>query len=125
MVVDRERSASPDEARHGSIHQRIVKAPNRASPYNTKRWRVERLDHLRSEPFCRFCAEQGRKIPATVVDHIQPWRGNLTLFWDRTNWQSLCKSCHDGAKQRLERSGHLVGSDASGMPLDPAHHWNA
>jgi 5-methylcytosine-specific restriction protein A len=32
---------------------------------------------------------------ATVVDHIQPHKGDLTLFWDRSNWQPLCKRCHD------------------------------
>lgn len=32
---------------------------------------------------------------ATVVDHIKPHRGDQKLFWDRGNWQALCKSCHD------------------------------
>ena len=27
---------------------------------------------LSREPLCRFCGEQGRVVPATVVDHIQP-----------------------------------------------------
>jgi len=32
---------------------------------------------------------------ATVVDHIKPHRGDKTLFWERSNWQALCKQCHD------------------------------
>ena len=32
---------------------------------------------------------------ATVVDHIMPHKGDNTLFWDRDNWQSLCKRFHN------------------------------
>ena len=39
--------------------------------------------------------EQGRLVKASVVDHIIPHRGDAKLFWDESNWQSLCKSCHD------------------------------
>nr|WP_313010818.1 HNH endonuclease [Brucella intermedia] len=42
--------------------------------------------------------------PASVVDHIQPHRGNKELFWWRGNWQSLCQPCHDRHKQRQERN---------------------
>jgi 5-methylcytosine-specific restriction protein A len=30
-----------------------------------------------------------------VVDHIVPHRGREQLFWDESNWQALCKACHD------------------------------
>ena len=41
------------------------------------------------------CLQQGRYEKATVVDHITPHKGNQQLFWDRNNWQPLCKQCHD------------------------------
>jgi len=41
------------------------------------------------------CERKGHVIPATVVDHIIPHRGDETLFWDESNWQALCKKCHD------------------------------
>ncbi|WP_317617964.1 HNH endonuclease [Rhodobacter capsulatus] len=44
---------------------------------------------------------------ASVVDHITPHRGNKALFWDRYNWQALCKPCHDRVKQRQERAGDV------------------
>lgn len=66
------------------------------------KWRKARRNHLEAEPFCRACRGDGRLKPATVVDHITPHRGNLDLFWDRGNWQSLCKDCHD-AKTLAER----------------------
>jgi len=62
--------------------------------------------------------------PARIVDHIRPHRGDLGLFWDSNNWQSLCWTCHSSTKQRSEKSGHLRGSDVHGQPLDPAHAWN-
>lgn len=37
----------------------------------------------------------GRLTQATVVDHIVPHRGDQKLFWDESNWQPLCKPCHD------------------------------
>lgn len=42
-----------------------------------------------------MCLAMNRQTPATVVDHIIPHTGNDKLFWDKDNWQSLCKSCHD------------------------------
>lgn len=63
-------------------------------------------------------------VQATVVDHIKPHRGDVELFRDSENLQSLCKHCHDSHKQRLERSGVLVGCDVEGMPIDAGHHWN-
>ena len=54
------------------------------------RWRKARKIFLNEHPFCNVC---GRV--ATVVDHIKPHKGNMVLFWDRSNWQSMCKTCHD------------------------------
>lgn len=34
-------------------------------------------------------------VAATIVDHKVPHKGDKALFWDSTNWQSLCKPCHD------------------------------
>ena len=61
---------------------------------------------------------------ATVVDHIIPHRGDKTLFWDETNWQSLCKTCHDGAKQAEEKNGYATAVGLDGWPLDPLHPSN-
>ena len=70
--------------------------------------------------------ELGRTVEANVVDHVKPHRGNLGLFFDRGNLQSLCKSCHDSHKQAQEHSagGLLRGSGHDGRPLDRAHPWH-
>ncbi|MEK4492972.1 HNH endonuclease [Paenibacillus sp. FSL L8-0493] len=41
------------------------------------------------------CTKAGKVEAATVVDHIVPHKGDKELFWQRDNWQALCKACHD------------------------------
>lgn len=64
--------------------------------YN-QRWRNARAAYLRRHPLCVKCDQ-----PATVVDHITPHRGDMVLFWDVSNWQPLCKPCHDRKTARGE-----------------------
>ena len=59
------------------------------------RWQKARDLFLKHHPLCAFCQAEGKIVPATVVDHIIPHRGNKVLFWDQMNWESLCKECHD------------------------------
>lgn len=54
-----------------------------------------RPTQLLREPFCRECARRGVRTWATVVDHVEPHRGDWTKFIDRGNLQSLCKHHHD------------------------------
>ena len=59
------------------------------------RWRKARALYLNRHPLCAECRRHGRTVAASVVDHIQPHKGNRTIFWDERNWQALCKPCHD------------------------------
>jgi 5-methylcytosine-specific restriction protein A len=58
-------------------------------------WRKARAVFLREHPLCVCCATTGSITPASVVDHVIPHRGDVRQFWNRENWQSLCKPCHD------------------------------
>jgi 5-methylcytosine-specific restriction protein A len=92
------------------------------------RWQREAKAFLR-EPenvLCRMCSEEGFVVVARVVDHRIPHRGDQALFWDRLNWQPLCKSHHSGAKQAEEKSGRTIrkGVDRNGWPTDPSHPWS-
>jgi len=69
----------------------------------TYRWQQARKLFLRQNPLCRYCERDGRLAAASIVDHIKPHRGDLGLFWDQSNWQPLCKACHDSVKAREER----------------------
>lgn len=63
--------------------------------YSTTEWTQSlRPGQLLREPYCRECARQGRRVRATDVDHIRPHRGDVALFRDRANLQSLCHACH-------------------------------
>ena len=68
------------------------------------RWQKARERFLRLNPLCVYCKEKGRVEVANVVDHIVPHRGNQEIFWDESQWQALCKSCHDSTKQKEENS---------------------
>jgi len=88
------------------------------------KWQKAREGYLKNHPLCVDHEARGQVVAATVVDHIVPHRGDMTLFWDKSNWQSLCSHCHDSHKQRLEKSGIDTGCDTGGIPLDKNHHWN-
>lgn len=76
------------DARRGSAHARGYGA----------RWQKASKAWLRAHPLCACPdCDEGRKrvTPAVLVDHRRPHRGDMTLFWDKTNWQSMAKACHD------------------------------
>ena len=71
------------------------------------RWQKARASFLKSHPMCVMCSNEGRVTAANVVDHIKAHAGDQALFWDKANWQPLCKSHHDSDKQMLEKSGDI------------------
>ena len=91
--------------------------------YNSKRWRAYRDQQLRKEPLCAFCAKDGRVTAATVADHRIPHKGDLNLFWDAENLQSLCGPCHSGRKLAIEKRGYDNAIGEDGFPTDPNHPW--
>jgi 5-methylcytosine-specific restriction protein A len=76
--------------------------------YSLRIWTEElRPTQLLREPWCRRCAQLGHRTKATVVDHVRPHRGNMAIFIDAANLQSLCKRCHDlkTLAERRQRQG--------------------
>jgi 5-methylcytosine-specific restriction protein A len=69
-----------------------------------RQWRKISKAYLNANPLCVRCKAEGKFVKATVVDHIIPHKGDRELFWDRSNWQSLCKHCHD-VKTSTEDNG--------------------
>jgi 5-methylcytosine-specific restriction enzyme A len=69
-----------------------------------RRWGKVRLEYLAEHPFCVDCERLGQQTLATEVDHIIPHNGRARLFWDRSNYQALCKSHHSQKTQR-EQTG--------------------
>lgn len=58
------------------------------------RWRKYRLAYLRCHPLCAECERKNMTRLAAEVDHIEPHRGDMKLFWLHSNHQGLCKPCH-------------------------------
>jgi len=73
------------DAKRGTAHER---------GYGHK-WRVARLSYLKKNPLCVECKRENAVTAATVVDHVIPHKGDMKLFWNMRNWQSLCKHHHD------------------------------
>jgi 5-methylcytosine-specific restriction endonuclease McrA len=70
--------------------------------YDSK-WQRESKAYL-ARPENRLCACGCGRL-ADMVDHIIPHRGDMKLFWSRSNWQPLTSSpCHNSRKQSLERA---------------------
>lgn len=87
-------------------------------------WTKASLLFRREHPLCAMCLQAGKVTRANVVDHKVPHRGDMRLFWDRSNWESLCFTHHNSTKQREEGRGHAIGCDEHGIPLNRAHHWH-
>lgn len=92
--------------------------------YKLSAWRTARAAQLARQPLCERCLTEGRVTAATVVNHRTPHKGDVGLFLDPGNHESLCAPCHDGPVQSEERLGYAKGCDASGRPLDIGHPWN-
>lgn len=69
--------------------------PNPAAMGYGHKWREASRQFLRENPLCALCLKSGRIRTSEATDHIVPHKGDMAAFWDRTNWQALCKSCHD------------------------------
>ena len=90
--------------------QRRKAEADKRRPSSSKRgydgkWQRESKAFL-ALPQNRYCACGCGRI-ADCVDHKVPHRGDMKLFWDRTNWQPMASSpCHSSRKQSIERQAN-------------------
>lgn len=78
-----------DEERREAFLSGKDYTPQYVELYNDPKWRQMKKKHLQEEPYCRYCGAK-----ATEVDHIVAHRGDVNLFFDEDNLQSLCSECH-------------------------------
>lgn len=109
------------------------KRPTAAQRGYDARWIRESKQYLAKHPYCVHHLEMGRMVKSNVVDHKVPHKGDHKLFWDRSNWQALCFSCHNcktalndggGYNREVRADGVMRGTKMTGEPADPNHHWN-
>ena len=81
--------------KHLPLHPEVTRSASERG-YG-RRWQKASRLFLQEHPFCVECLKEDppRYVKATVVDHIVPHRGDAHLFWDKNNWQPLCKRHHD------------------------------
>lgn len=91
--------------------------------YGLQRWRKRRRAQLLRQPLCAMCMAKGLVVPATIADHVTPHRGDWNAFMFG-ELQSLCVSCHEGAKKEQEHRGYRTDIGLDGWPLDPHHPAN-
>lgn len=91
--------------------------------YKSRTWQALRRSQLQAEPLCRMCMADGRITAATVCDHVAPHKGDRDRFFSGP-FQSLCKPCHDSAKQSEERRGYSGQVGIDGWPVDDRHPAN-
>jgi len=97
----------------------------------TGKWERESKDFL-ALPENRYCVCGCGRV-ADVVDHRIPHKGDMRLFWDRSNWQPMHRRCNsrkavlrEGAfgNAPSNRSYGSPGCKPDGSPRDPSHWWN-
>lgn len=92
---------SPRQTTTARRHEPAVRQFSR-DLYASPEWKAGRRQHLNANPWCVECLKTGRHKPATHVDHRTPHRGDLRLFWDRSNWDGLCHRCHSAKTARQD-----------------------
>lgn len=80
--------------------------------YRTAQWQALRqATFLRDLYQCKRCSRIVVKKGEATCDHVRPHRGDHGLFFDPANLQTLCKACHDRAKQREEARGRTLDTE--------------
>lgn len=92
----------------------------KSRPHNDRAWVKASAAFLQQFPMCVLCVcrgEYNRGVSEMsvdtqrnlIVDHITPHRGDMDLFWDQDNWETLCRCpCHDVDKSRHEHKGRTA-----------------
>ncbi len=54
----------------------------------------ERKNYMAAHPLCAECQRHGIVKKSAELDHIIPVHKAPQRFYDKTNWQALCRDCH-------------------------------
>lgn len=98
----KERPWNPGRRGHG---ERMENRPRSAAEYHTARWTRESREFRAAHPLCEECLRRGVARASEVVDHVVPV-GVCRDFWDRSNWQALCRKCNIEKGNRDKRLRH-------------------
>jgi 5-methylcytosine-specific restriction protein A len=111
-----------------SVVNRSEEAQTYRTLYSSKHWKTLRRQALTRDAYqcqhsgCGAHLQAGRDHPrSAVVHHLKPHKGDLELFFDLDNLQSVCWTCHSGDIQSMEARGYDSTIGVDGWPTDPKH----
>lgn len=79
------------------VYQSMEARPNANARGYGYEWQQYSKEYRRQHPICSDC----ERAATELVDHKQPVTGpDDPLFWDPTNHQGLCWSCHSKKTRR-------------------------
>lgn len=108
----------------GAHNQRSAESDVYRHLYGTARWQRISARQRSIQPLCQRCFKRGHVVAAAVCHHVYP-----DMKLDRATFfigpfESLCKPCHDGPMQQIERTGYSTEVGADGWPTDERHPAN-
>lgn len=92
--------------------------------YKLAAWQRLRAAQLSRQPLCERHLAIGDVVPATVVNHRAPHRGDWSKFEDPANHESLCEACHNALAQADDVRGYALTVGPDGWPTDARHPAN-
>lgn len=100
------------DQRRGSAHARGYgrrwTETSRLLRRTTLRYCGDRMPGAPPTTDSRCPQDRYRRTLSQVIDHIIPVTGpNDPRFWDSTNWQGLCDTCHNTKRQRESLGQHI------------------
>jgi len=91
-------------------------------------WKSIRRHRLAEEPLCRQCAIEGRTVAASHVDHVDPHRGQLLLFFKYEKYPEPMRSTPQHAQTTSEARNWLrpfVNSRARSLAAERTDYFGA
>lgn len=97
--------------------------------YKDRRWEpLRQAVFARDNHTCKMCGVlcygRGQSPRAPVCDHIVDVKTDKAKAFDPANLRTLCKTCHDGERRRIDATGYSSAVGEDGYPLDPRHPAN-
>ncbi len=72
-----------------------LRAKDRQKIYNSKKWKTVREQAILRDLFkCQECKRNGIDTQGEEVDHIVELSDDISLAYELSNLQFLCKACH-------------------------------
>ena len=64
------------------------------SAYRSATWATIRATVLSANPLCLPCKQRGQIVPASIVDHVFPWKRYGRQAFTLNLFNGLCPNCH-------------------------------